>query len=132
MLLVNASVSLHLFLISSRGRRKCYLGVFALAIVFIVFLLWYSTCPILWEDYCKGSLMFITIIIITVLIINCILLLAVPKCDCRSVWRRSRFFISSVEDSVLERSAALESLCFGIGFGRLGSLLLYYCVMFVK
>ena len=29
------------------------------------------------------------------------------------------FFISSVVDSVLERSAALESLCFGIGFGRL-------------
>ena len=28
------------------------------------------------------------------------------------------FFISSVDDSVLERSAALESLCFGIGFGR--------------
>ena len=38
----------------------------------------------------------------------------VPKSD------RSRpFFISSVVDSVLERSAALESLCFGIGFGRL-------------
>ena len=29
------------------------------------------------------------------------------------------FFISSVEDSVLARSAALESLCFGIGFDRL-------------
>ena len=43
----------------------------------------------------------------------------VPKSDRRPVWRRRRFFISSVEDSVLERSAALESLCFGIGFGRL-------------
>ena len=29
------------------------------------------------------------------------------------------FFISSVEDSVLERYASLESLCFGIRFGRL-------------
>ena len=29
------------------------------------------------------------------------------------------FFIPSVVDSVLVRSAALESLCFGIGFGRL-------------
>ena len=29
------------------------------------------------------------------------------------------FFISSVEGSVLERRAALESPCFGIGFGRL-------------
>ena len=42
-----------------------------------------------------------------------------PKSDRRPVWRRRRFFISSVEDSVLERLAALESLCFGIGFGRL-------------
>ena len=43
----------------------------------------------------------------------------VPKSDRRPVWRRRRFFISSVEDSVLERRAALESSCFGIGFGRL-------------
>ena len=43
----------------------------------------------------------------------------VPKSDRRPVWRRRRFFISSVDDSGLERSAALESLCFGIGFGRL-------------
>ena len=43
----------------------------------------------------------------------------VPKSDRRPVWRRRRFFILSVVDSVLERSAALESLCFGIGFGRL-------------
>ena len=42
----------------------------------------------------------------------------VPKSDHRPVWRRRRFFISSVDDSVLERSAALESLSFGIGFGR--------------
>ena len=42
----------------------------------------------------------------------------VPKSDRRPVWRRW-FFISSVEDSVLERRAALESLCFGIVFGRL-------------
>ena len=41
----------------------------------------------------------------------------VPKSDRHPVWRRRRFFISSVDDSVLERSAALESLCFGIGFG---------------
>ena len=43
----------------------------------------------------------------------------VPESDRRPVWRRRQFFISSVDDSVLERSAALESLCFGIGFGRL-------------
>ena len=43
----------------------------------------------------------------------------VPKSEGRPVWRRRRFFISSVEDSILERRAALESLCFGIGFGRL-------------
>ena len=42
----------------------------------------------------------------------------VPKSDRRPVWRRRRFFISSGDDSVLEHSAALESLCFGIGFGR--------------
>ena len=43
----------------------------------------------------------------------------VPKSDRHPVWRRRQFFISSVEDSVLERRAALESPCFGIGFGRL-------------
>ena len=43
---------------------------------------------------------------------------SVPKSDCRPVWRRRRFFISSVEDSVLVRCAALESLCFVIGFGH--------------
>ena len=42
----------------------------------------------------------------------------VPKSDRRPVWRRRRFFISSVADSVLGRCAALESLCSGIGFGR--------------
>ena len=42
-----------------------------------------------------------------------------PKSDRRPVWQRRRFFISSVEDSVLERCAALESLCFGSGFSRL-------------
>ena len=43
----------------------------------------------------------------------------VPKSDRRPVWRRRRFFISSVDDSIIEHSAALQSLCFGIGFGRL-------------
>ena len=43
----------------------------------------------------------------------------VPKSDRRPVWQRRRFFISSVDDSGLERSAVLESLCFGVGFGRL-------------
>ena len=42
-------------------------------------------------------------------------MLVVPKSDRRPVWRRRRFFISSVEDSVLERRAALESPCFGFG-----------------
>ena len=46
-------------------------------------------------------------------------MLGVPKSDRRPVWRRRRFFISSVEDSVLERLAALESPCCGIGIGRL-------------
>ena len=59
----------------------------------------------------------------------------VPKSDRRPVWQRRQFFISSVDDSSLERSAALESLCFGIGFGRLElncNYLLYYCVMFLN
>ena len=46
-------------------------------------------------------------------------MLGLPKSDRRPVWRMRRFFISSVDDSGLERSAALESLCFAIGFGRL-------------
>ena len=55
----------------------------------------------------------------------------VPKSDRRPVWRRRRFFISSVDDSGLERSAALESLCFGIGFGRLELNCNYYCYIIV-
>ena len=43
----------------------------------------------------------------------------VPKSNRRPVWRRRRFFILSVDDSGLGRSAALESLCFGIRFGHL-------------
>ena len=49
-----------------------------------------------------------------------------PKSDSLPTWRLRRFFISSVEDAVLERSAALESLCYGIGFGRLGRSPLFY------
>ena len=37
----------------------------------------------------------------------------VPKSDRRLVWRRRRFFISSVDDSCLGRRVALESLYFG-------------------
>ena len=55
----------------------------------------------------------------------------VPKSDRRPVWRRRRFFISSVDDSVLERSAALESLCFGIGFGRRELKCHYFCYIIV-
>ena len=54
------------------------------------------------------------------IIIICNCLPGVPKSDSRPAWRWRRFFISSVEDTVLERSAALESFCYGIGFGRLG------------
>ena len=56
----------------------------------------------------------------------------VPKSDRCPACRRRRFFISSVEDSVLERRAALEFPCFGIGFGRLElnfNLYLFYFTM---
>ena len=76
----------------------------------------------------RGLYFFLSTIIITYIIIICILLPGVPKSDSHPVWRLRRFFISSVEDSVLERSAALLSLCYGIGFGRLGSILLFYYV----
>ena len=55
----------------------------------------------------------------------------VPKSDRRPVWRRRRFFISSVDDSVFERSSALESLCFGIGFCRLELNCTYFCYVIV-
>ena len=55
----------------------------------------------------------------------------VPKSDHRPVWRRRLFFISSVDDYVLERSAALESLCFGIGFGRRELNCNYFCYIIV-
>ena len=55
----------------------------------------------------------------------------VPKSDRHPVWRRRRFFISSVDDSVLEHSAALESLCFGIGFSRRELNCIYFCYIIV-
>ena len=57
----------------------------------------------------------------------------VPKSDHRPVWRRRRFFffITSVDDSGFERSAAQESLCFGIGFGRLELNCNYFCYIIV-
>ena len=54
-----------------------------------------------------------------------------PKSDSRPAWRLRRFFISSVKDAVLERSAALEALCYGIGFGRLGRRPIFYCFTYV-
>ena len=81
------------------------------------------------------SLLFFTFVIyynifyFTIIIIcNC--LPGVPKSDSRPAWRWRRFFISSIEDTVLERSAALESFCYGIGFGRLGRrpLFIILCV----
>ena len=54
-----------------------------------------------------------------------------PKSDRRPVWRRRRFSISSVDDSILEHSAALESLCFGIGFGRRELNYNYFCYITV-
>ena len=45
----------------------------------------------------------------------------VPKSDRRPVWQRRRFFISSVVDS----------LCFGIGFGRLELNCNYFCYIIV-
>ena len=70
---------------------------------------------------------------VTHLLFSPVLMPGVPKSDRRPVWRRRRFFILSVDDSVLERSAALESLCFGIGFGRLElncNYFFYIIVMF--
>ena len=52
------------------------------------------------------------------IICNC--LPGVSKSDSRPAWWLRLFFIPSFEDAVLERSAALEALCYGIGFGRLG------------
>ena len=54
-----------------------------------------------------------------------------PKSDRCPVWRRRRLFISSVDDSVLERSAALESLCFGIRFDRCELNCHYFCYIIV-
>ena len=64
-------------------------------------------------------------------LVSLVVMPGVPKSDRRPVWRRRRFFISSVDDSGFERSAALESLCFGIGFGRL-ELNCNYCVVFLN
>ena len=60
---------------------------------------------------------------------NC--LPGMPKSDSGPAWRLRRFFISSVEDAVFERSAALESLCYSIGFDHLGRHQLFYCITYV-
>ena len=82
------------------------------------------------------SLLFFTFVLyynifhFTIIICNC--LPGVPKSDSRPAWRWRRFFISSVEDTVLERSAALESFCYGIGFGRLGRRPLFINVIYIS
>ena len=63
------------------------------------------------------------------IICNC--LPGMPKSDSRPAWRLRQFFISSVEDAVLERSAALEALWYGIGFCRLGRRPIFYCFTYV-
>ena len=54
----------------------------------------------------------------------------VPKSDCRPVWRRRRFFILSVEDSVLELNCNykfyITVLCFYI---VLQYIFVYVCLM---
>ena len=76
----------------------------------IVLGLWRHTLWSFWVDLCEDGY---------APLVSSVAMPGVPKSDRRPVWRRRRFFISYVDDSVLERSAALESLCFGIGFGRL-------------
>ena len=63
------------------------------------------------------------------IICNC--LPGMPKSDSCPAWRSRRLFISSVEDAVLEHSAALEALCYGIVFGRLGRRPIFYCFTYV-
>ena len=53
----------------------------------------------------------------------------VPKSDRRPVWRKRRFFISSVVDSVLERSAALESFASASGLVALSELCLFITII---
>ena len=82
----------------------------------------------------SSSLLLIYYNIFYFIIIICNCLPGVPKSDSRPAWRWRRFFISSVEDTVLERSAALESFCYGIRFGRLGRRPLFiviYIYMYV-
>ena len=68
---------------------------------------------------------------VTQLLFSPVAMPGVPKSDRCPVWRRRRFFISSVDDSVLECSAALESLCFGIGFSLLELNCNYYFYVIV-
>ena len=83
------------------------------------------------------SLLFCTFVIyynifyFTIIICNC--LPGVPKSIVAQPGGGDGFFISSVEDTVLECRATLESLCYGIGFGRLGRCPLFimlYIYMF--
>ena len=113
-----------------------------------VLVLWYGTCPILQEKNCEGTILFSSFYFILFyfilfyfilfyfisfyfIIIICNCLPGVPKSDSRPAWRLRRIFISSVEDAVLERSAALVTLCYGIGFGRLGRSPIFYCFTYV-
>ena len=65
------------------------------------------------------------------IIIICNCLPGVPKAGSRPAWQLRRFFILSVEDAVLECRAALEALCYGIGFGRLGRRPIFYYFTYV-
>ena len=81
------------------------------------------------------SLLFFTFVIyynifyFTIIICNC--LPGVPKSDSRPAWRWRRFFISSVEDTVLERSAAVESFCYGMGSVALADTHYLLCYIYI-
>ena len=122
---MNALVNSHLFLTCSGGGGGVILVCFPQQLAWqFRLVVWHlshtSGRELLGIILFSSSLLLIyyNIFYFTIIICNC--LPGVPKSDSRPAWRLRRFFISSVEDAILERSAALESLCYGIGLGRLG------------
>ena len=126
LLLVNALGNSHLFLTCSGGRRRCYFGVFSSATCLTVVF----SCGMAPAPYFRRrtvgdhSLLFFTFVLYYIYFILPLLLFVIVCRACPSLIVAR----PGSEDGFLFRPlripflswAALESFCYGIGFGRLG------------
>ena len=101
------------------------------------FLLWYGSCPILQEENCWGSfsslLHFCTLLYISFILPLLLFVIVCRACPSLIVARPGGgdgFLFRPLRMPFLSW-AALESFCYGIGFGRLGRRPLFIIYVYI-